>query len=100
MKVRKYLMDIESVESTLLQYESLRSKVLSHQGDFSERSLGLALFIRRGMLAWLEACHRCTPADSNQKGWTETPVFLCGLKSEMIKVMANITLFNLEEALS
>jgi hypothetical protein len=100
MKVRKYLMDIESVDSTLLQYESLRSQVLNHQGDFSERGLGLALFIRRGMLAWLEVCHRCTPADSNQKGRTKTPAFSYGLKSEMIKVMANITLFNLEEALS
>ncbi len=100
MKVRKYLMGIESVDSTLLQYESLRSQVLNHQRDFSERGLGLTLFIRRGMLAWFEVCHRCTPADSNQQERTETPVFAYGLKSEMIKVMANITLFNLEEALS
>lgn len=100
MKVRKYPMDIESVDRTLLQYESLRSQVLNHQRDFSERGLGLTLFIRRGMLAWLEVCHRCTPADSHQQERTETPVFSYGLKSEMIKVMANITLFNLEEALS
>ena len=100
MKVRKYLMDIESVDRTLLQYETMRSQVLSHRGDSSERGLGLALFIRRGMLAWLEVCHRCTSTDSNQQERTETPVFSYGLKSEMIKVMANITLFNLEEALS
>jgi transposase len=75
MKVRKYLMDIESVDSTLLQYESLRSQVLNRQGDFSERGLGLTLFIRRGMLAWLEVCHRCMPADSNQQKRTETPAF-------------------------
>ena len=30
----------------------------------------------------------------------ETPVFAYGVTSEMVKVMANITLFNLEEALS
>jgi hypothetical protein len=47
-------------DSTLLQYESLRSQVLNRQGDFSERGLGLTLFIRRGMLAWMEVCHRCT----------------------------------------
>jgi len=87
-------------DSTLQQYESIRSQVLNHQGDFSERGLGLALFIRCGMLAWLEACNRCTPADFNQQERTEVPVFSYGLKSEMIKVMANITLFNLEETLS
>lgn len=100
MKVRKYLMGFEMADSTLQQYESMRLQVLNHQADFSERGLGLALFIRRGMLAWLEVCHRCTPADSNQQERTEVPVFSNGLKSEMIKVMANITLFNLEEALS
>ena len=31
---------------------------------------------------------------------TQTPVFAYETTSEMIKVMANITLFNLEEALS
>ena len=100
MKVRKYMTGFESVDSILLQYESLRSQVLTRRGDFSERGLGLTLFIRRGMLAWLEVNHRCTPADSNQQERTETPVFAYGVKSEMIKVMANITLFNLEEALS
>jgi len=99
MKVGKYLIG-KSVGSTFLQYESLRSQVLNHPGDFSERGLGLALFIRRGMLAWLEVCHRCTPSDSHQQERTEKPVFSYDLKSEMIKVMANITLFNLEEALS
>ena len=100
MKVRKYLMDIELVDSTLLQYESLRSQVLSHPGDFSKRGLGLTLFIRRGMLAWMEVCHRCMPEDSKRQKRTDTPVFTYGVTSEMVKVMANITLFNLEEALS
>jgi len=100
MKVRKYLMGIESVDSTLLQYESLRSQVLDRQDDFSERGLGLTLFIRRGMLAWMEVCHRCTPAHSNRQERAESQVFAYGVKSEMVKVMANITLFNLEEAMS
>jgi len=48
---------IESDDSALLQYESLRSQVLK-QESFAERSLGLALFIRQGMLAWIEVCYR------------------------------------------
>jgi hypothetical protein len=91
---------IESDDSTLLQYESLRSQVLNKQESFAERSLGLALFIRQGMLAWIEVCHRYIPAHSTREKRPETPVFAYETTSEMIKVMANITLFNLEEALA
>ncbi len=59
----------------------------------------LALFIRRGMLAWIELCHRCIPVPPNQEKRMEQPAFANETTSEMIKVMANITLFNLEEAL-
>jgi len=87
---------IETDDRALLQYESLRSQVVEPQGATYERNLGLALFIRQGMLAWIEVCHRCIPAKSEP----ETPVFAYETTSEMIKVMANITLFNLEEVLS
>jgi hypothetical protein len=39
------------------------------------------------------------PADSSRQKQTEPPVFAYGVTSEMVKVMANITLSNLEEAL-
>ena len=91
---------IESDDSALLQYESLRSQVLNKQERFVERSLGMALFIRQGMLAWIELCHRYIPANSTREKRPETPVFAYETTSEMIKVMANITLFNLEEALA
>ena len=101
MTFRKSTTDIESDDSTLLHYESLRSRVLSRQANFSEPSLGLTLLIRRGMLAWIEICHRYTPpANSNTKKPTQTPVLAYGATSEMIKIMANITLCNLEEALA
>jgi hypothetical protein len=51
------------------------------------------------MLAWIEVCHRCIPANSNPVKQPQRPVFAYETTSEMIKVMANITLFNLEEAL-
>ena len=100
MTFRKSTTGLESDDSTLLQYESLRLQVLNRQANFSERSLGLTLFIRRGMLGWIEVCHRCTPSNSNAKRPTQTPVVAYGTTSEMIKVMANITLCNIEEALS
>jgi hypothetical protein len=52
------------------------------------------------MLAWIEVCHRYIPAHSTREKRPETPVFAYETTSEMIKVMANITLFNLEEALA
>ena len=91
---------IESDDSVLLQYESLRLQALNRQEIFSERSLGLALFIRQGMLAWIEVCHRYIPAHSARQKRPQPPVFACDTTSEMIKVMANITLFNLEEAMA
>ena len=86
---------IKPDDGALLHYESLRSRVLNSEGSFSEHSLGLTLFIRRGMLAWMEACHRCVPANPKPTKHLKVPVF--AYASEMIKVMANITLFNLEE---
>ena len=91
---------IDSDDSVLLQYESLRLQALNRQEIFFERSLGLALFIRQGMLAWIEVCHRCIPAHATRQKRPQSPVFAYETTSEMIKVMANITLFNLEEALA
>ena len=100
MKFRKSPTDLESDDRTWWHYESLRSQVLNQSDAFYERSLGLALFMRRGMLAWIEVCHKCMPADSSRQKQTEPPVFAYGITAEMVKVMANITLFNLEEALA
>ena len=97
MTFRKSATGIQSDGGTLLHYETLRSQVLNKQERFFERSLGLTLFIRRGMLAWTELCRRCIPANAKKR--TQPPAFAYGATSEMIKVMANITLCNLEEAL-
>jgi len=99
MTLRYSLTGIESADSAVRQYESLRAQVLNRQERFAERSLGLALFIRQGMLAWIKVCHRYLPAHPTREKWPDPPVFAYGTTSEMIKVMANITLFNLKEAL-
>lgn len=88
---------IEADDSALLHYESLRSQALNKPETFYERSLGLTLLIRQGMLAWIEVCHRCIPAYPKPIKRPAMPVFTYKATSEMIKVMANITLFNLEE---
>jgi len=97
MTVRKSPTGVESDDSPLLQYESLRLRVLNRQGDFFERSLGLALFIRKGMVAWMEACHRCIPVQTHRQKRSATQPLSYETTSEMIKVMATITLFNLQE---
>ena len=51
MKSRNFPLGIESDDSALLHYESLRSQALNKQEPFYERSLGLTLLIRQGMLA-------------------------------------------------
>jgi hypothetical protein len=98
MTLRNFSTDMNQ-GSALSQYESLRTQVLARSGLFTERSLGLALFLRRGMLAWIEITHRCISVTPNLEKRAEQPVLANETTSEMIKVMANITLFNLEEAL-
>lgn len=98
MTLRNFQTTVESDDNALLQYESLRSQALDKQATFSERSLGLALFIRQGMLAWIEVCYRCMQANSKPDKRPEKPVVAYQATSEMIRVMANITLFNLDEA--
>jgi hypothetical protein len=52
------------------------------------------------MLAWIKLCHRYIPPNSTMQKRAKIPVLADETTSEMIKVMANITLFNLEEALA
>ena len=100
MTLRYSPTEIKSDDSAVLQYESLRSQALIRQEIFSEQSLGLAVFKRQGMLAWIELCYRYIPTNSTRKKRVQTPVLAEETTSEMIKVMANITLFNLEEDLA
>ncbi|VTR66684.1 hypothetical protein DESC_810101 [Desulfosarcina cetonica] len=97
MTVIKKTKGVDADDNTLLQYESLRLQVLNRQGNFYERSMGLALFISKGMVAWIEACHRCIPVQANRQKRSATQSLTYQATSEMIKVMANITLFNLQE---
>jgi hypothetical protein len=98
MKIFNRPANIESGDTLLLQYESLRLQVTREEERFSARTLGLVLFIRHGMLAWMEMCNQCIVAeDAILDRQPESPALPYETRSEMIKVMANITLFNLKE---
>ena len=97
MTSRHCLTAVESDDKALWQYESLRGRVLKKQGRLSEPNRGLALFIRQGMLAWIQICHKCLPQSSTLDEQAETCLVADQIKSEMIKVLANITLLNLQE---
>jgi len=92
-------MSVEA-EDISLQYEALRRNALTKQRGFYQRSLGLALFIRQGMLAWIEVCRRCTPTSAINDQRQNRPAVAYEPTSEMIKIMANITLGILEGAAS
>ena len=89
------LTSTESTDGALLQYESLRAQVLREEASLSMRSLGMALFIHHGMLAWVEQCK--PPSDAILDKHPQIPALPHGTKSEMIKVMANIMVSNLKE---
>ena len=92
------LISTESTDGALLQYESLRTQVLREEASLSMRSLGMALFIHHGMLAWVEMYHQCKPpSDAILDKHPQIPALPHGTKSEMIKVMANIMVSNLKE---
>jgi len=97
MKSTKSPPDTGSDGNALLQYESMRSQTLNRQGIFHNQSLGHTLLIRQGMLAWIDVCHKCIPEKPKRIKRSKAPIFLDETTSEMIKVMANITLLNLEE---
>ena len=45
------------------QYEQLRREAIS-RSEFGSKGLGLALFLRRGMTAWMQAWAQCTDHDA------------------------------------
>jgi hypothetical protein len=47
------------------RYEELRARAMGH-GAAADRAMGFALFIRRGMPAWMAAWAQCLPAVSDE----------------------------------
>jgi len=89
--------DTEFSDQDSLRYESLRCRVLEKQDNCQKGSLGFAMFIRQGMLTWITTWHRYIPENSpTNKQANQSSILPYKVQSEMTKVLANITLFNLE----
>jgi len=88
--------DTELTDQASLRYESLRFQVLGKNEALRKGSLGLTLFIRQGMLAWINAWPKCAVAGSSPGEQSNSPSILpYKIKSEVTKILANITLCNL-----
>jgi hypothetical protein len=82
-------------EGLVAGYEELRRQVLS-----GYRGSGLALFQRRGMREWMNACSLCaapTPTKTLSPSDGEA-VFPQGLHTEIVLVLAEMLLHRCQEA--
>jgi len=76
------------------RYEELRSQALGGSG----RGLGLALLLRQGMRAWVEAWSNCTltmPAERHREGDLDKVVSI-QLRDEIAVVLAGMALRSTE----
>jgi hypothetical protein len=80
-------------------YESLRFQSLEKDKNHSKGTLGLAMFLRQGMFSWTNACHQYAPESTSVEiQINQLPILPIDVQSEMTKVLANITFFNIEES--
>jgi len=84
-----------------VRYEQLRRDAIGRP-TYSGEGLGLALFLRRGMTAWMQAWSQCAgngePATCSQAGAGEMiPV---NMRSQITTLLAGMILSLQQEALS
>lgn len=83
-----------AAEHLAARYEELRSQALGGSG----RELGLALLLRQGMRAWIEAWSNCTlsmPAERRHEGGLDEVVPI-QLRAEIAIVLAGMALRSTE----
>ena len=81
-------------DGLIAAYEELRRQLLNGQ-----RGPGLALFMRRGMREWMNACSLCV-APSSTKEFTTTPdeaVLPQGARTEIVLILAGMLLQGCQE---
>jgi hypothetical protein len=82
----------------VLRYEQLRSDVLSRGQGISSAGLGLAVFLRDGITAWMRACSRAVTAPARTCAQLSTNVLPYDLRNEAVLILAGILLGNKSEA--
>jgi hypothetical protein len=80
-------------------YEQLRSDVLS-LGHGIARGIGLAVFLRQGLTAWMRACccSGVTPPASEFAPPAPVSSLPCGVRTQAVLILAGILLGNRLEA--
>ena len=85
-------------DGLLAAYEELRRQILNGQ-----RGPGLALFLRRGMREWINACSLCLAA-SPTKEFTAAPDEAVlpqgGARTEVVLILAGVLLHGCQERVS
>lgn len=76
------------------RYEDLRNDVLHSFPEIVKQSQGLALFLRQGMIGWLNAWSKCSPPHvvedkKEEYAYQGLPV---DLRAQVANVLTNMTL--------
>lgn len=79
-------------DSATVDYEALRQVVL--EGSRGDRDLGLALFMHRGMAAWMRAWSGCVTPPSPMPGVAHgsAPALPAGLRGDVTRLLVTMAL--------
>jgi hypothetical protein len=85
-------------DGLIVRYEELRRHAL---GRSATQGQGLALFVRRGMSAWMQAWSQCLPsAPVPTHSHDDQEICPVQLHKEMAMLLASMVLFTRQEALA
>jgi hypothetical protein len=73
------------------RYEELRREVLTHEAGNSS-GLGLGLFIRRGMAAWVRSWSHCSQQGQPASRAESSPILAGNFRGEVARVLAGMVL--------
>lgn len=81
------------------RYESLRRHFLAESGRLQSAPLGLLLFIREGLAAWMRSWNQEPPVaalSANHRVLMPPLAAVCGWQRELTFLIAHITILHLE----
>jgi hypothetical protein len=78
------------------RYESLRRHVLGEAGRLQSAPLGLLLFIREGLAAWMRRWNQPPPVSASAKSLSPMLPLASGWQRELTFLLAQITTVHLE----
>jgi hypothetical protein len=86
-------------DGLIARYEELRRQAL---GQFGAHAQGLALFMHRGMRAWMQAWSQCVPAPLPLPAAPSQDQETCParLHTDVAMLLANMVLFARQEAIA